>query len=112
MIINKNILFEATMRADATARYAVEGRWGYFPSISFGWRISQEDFMKDSPTWNNLKLRASYGLMGNDAVSNFDYLTGYNISSGFYMFDGKPFPIISSAGLANRLVTWETMKNC
>ena len=103
-------LFEATMRADATARYAVEGRWGYFPSISFGWRISQEDFMKDSPTWNNLKLRASYGLMGNDAVSNFDYLTGYNISSGFYMFDGKPFPIISSAGLANRLVTWETMK--
>ena len=98
------------MRADATARYAVEGRWGYFPSISFGWRISQEDFMKDSPTWNNLKLRASYGLMGNDAVSNFDYLTGYNISSGFYMFDGKPFPIISSAGLANRLVTWETMK--
>ena len=103
-------LFEATMRADATARYAVEGRWGYFPSISFGWRISQEDFMKDSPTWNNLKLRASYGLMGNDAVSNFDFLTGYNISSGFYMFDGKPFPIISSAGLANALVTWETMK--
>ena len=103
-------LFEATMRADATARYAAVGRWGYFPSVSFGWRISQEDFMKNSTDWNNLKLRASYGLMGNDAVSNFDFLTGYNISSGFYMFDGKPFPIISSAGLANALVTWETMK--
>ncbi|MDG1830386.1 MAG: SusC/RagA family TonB-linked outer membrane protein [Flavobacteriaceae bacterium] len=107
---DQKYLFEATMRADATARYAAEGRWGYFPSVSLGWRISEEDFLKDSSTWNNLKLRASYGVMGNDAVSNFDFLTGYNISSGFYMFDGKPYPIISSAGLANALVTWETMK--
>ena len=39
--------------------------------------------MKDNPIWNNLKLRASYGLMGNDAVSNFDFLTGYNIANSF-----------------------------
>lgn len=102
--------FEGIMRADATARYAQEGRWGYFPSLSFGWRISEEDFMKDNASWNNLKLRMSYGMMGNDGVSNFDYLTGYNISGGFYMFDGKPYPIISSAGLANILISWETMK--
>ena len=103
-------LFSATMRADATARYSVEGRWGYFPSLSFGWRISEEDFMKDNSAWNNLKFRASYGIMGNDAVSNFDFLTGYNIANGFYLFNGDPYPIISSAGLANALVTWETMK--
>ena len=103
-------LFSATMRADATARYAVEGRWGYFPSLSFGWRISEEDFMKDNSAWNNLKFRASYGIMGNDAVSNFDFLSGYNIANGFYLFNGDPYPIISSAGLANALITWETMK--
>ena len=108
--VDDTYFFEGTIRADATARYAQEGRWGYFPSLSFGWRISEEDFMKDNASWNNLKLRMSYGMMGNDGVSNFDYLTGYNISGGFYMFDGKPYPIISSAGLANRLISWETMK--
>ena len=103
-------LFSATMRADATARYSIEGRWGYFPSMSFGWRISEEDFMKDNSAWNNLKFRASYGIMGNDAVSNYDFLSGYNIANGFYLFNGDPYPIISSAGLANALITWETMK--
>ena len=66
--------------------------------------------MKDNSAWNNLKFRASYGIMGNDAVSNFDFLTGYNIANGFTLFNGDPYPIISSAGLANALVTWETMK--
>ena len=102
-------LFEAIVRADATARYSVDGRWGVFPAFSFGWRISEEDFMKDNTSWNNLKLRLSHGIMGNDAVSNFDFLTGYNISNGFYLFGGQPYPIIASAGLANALVTWETM---
>jgi TonB-linked SusC/RagA family outer membrane protein len=102
-------LFEAIVRADATARYSVDGRWGIFPAFSFGWRISEEDFMKDNSSWNNLKLRLSHGIMGNDAISNFDFLTGYNIANGFYLFGGNPYPIISSAGLANALVTWETM---
>ena len=92
-------LFEAIMRADASARYSVEGRWGYFPSLSAAWRISEEDFMADNSAWNNLKLRASYGIMGNDAVSNFDFLTGFNISSGFYLFNGVPYPIISKNNL-------------
>ena len=52
----------------------------------------------------------SYGIMGNDGVSNFDFLTGYNIANGFYIFNGQPYPIISSAGLANALITWESMK--
>ncbi len=108
--LKEKYLFEAIVRADASARYSVEGRWGYFPSLSAAWRISEEDFMADNSSWNNLKLRASYGIMGNDAVSNFDYLTGFNISSGFYIFDGIPYPIISSAGLANVLVSWETMQ--
>ena len=49
-------------------------------------------------------------MLGNDAVSSFDYLTGYNITSSFYLFGNSPYPIISSAGLANPNVTWESMK--
>lgn len=104
-------LLEVAMRADASAEYPPEGRWGYFPSISAGWRISEESFLKDHfPGINNLKLRGSYGVLGNDAVSSFDYLTGYNITSNYYIFGATPAPVIESAGLSNPDITWETMK--
>jgi TonB-linked SusC/RagA family outer membrane protein len=104
-------LFEFAMRADASAEYPPETRWGYFPSFSAGWRISEESFLKDNfSSVNNLKLRGSYGILGNDAVSSFDYLTGYTISTNFYIFGTTPVPIINSAGLANPNITWETMK--
>jgi TonB-linked SusC/RagA family outer membrane protein len=99
------------MRADASGEYPPEGRWGYFPSVSAGWRISEEAFVKDNfSAINNLKLRASYGILGNDAVSSFDYLTGFNIPGTFYVFGATPFPAINSTGLANPDITWETMK--
>ncbi len=104
-------IFEFAMRADASAEYPPAGRWGYFPSISAGWRISDENFIKDNfSSFNNLKLRGSYGVLGNDAVSSFDYLTGYVISTDYYIFGSTPAPIIASAGLANPNITWETMK--
>ncbi len=104
-------MVEFAMRADASAEYPPEGRWGYFPSVSAGWRISEESFIADNfSSINNLKLRASYGVLGNDAVSSFDYLTGYNITTDFYIFGATPAPVISSAGLANPDITWETMK--
>lgn len=104
-------LFEFAMRADASAEYPPAGRWGYFPSVSAGWRISEESFIKDNfSAINNLKLRASYGVLGNDAVSSFDYLTGYNITTNYYVFGSSPAPVINSAGLANPNITWESMK--
>jgi len=103
-------LFEFTMRADASAEYPPEGRWGYFPSLSAGWRISDESFIKDNfKAINNLKLRASYGILGNDAVSSFAYLSGYNITSAFHVFGTSPAPVIASSGLANPDVTWESL---
>ena len=103
-------LFEFAMRADASAEYPPQGRWGYFPSVSAGWRLSEESFIRDNiSAINNLKLRASYGILGNDAVSAFDYLTGYTISTNFYVFGSTPAPIIASAGLSNPNITWETM---
>ena len=103
-------MFEFAMRADASAEYPPSGRWGYFPSISAGWRISEEPFMKHKfRNLDNLKLRASYGILGNDAVSSFDYLSGYNITPNYYIFGTTPAPEIESAGLANPDITWETM---
>jgi len=103
-------LFEASLRADASAEYPSDGRWGYFPSVMVGWRMSEESFMKDNfSSLNNLKIRASYGILGNDAVSAFDYLTGYNITGNSYLFGSSPSPVISSAGLANPDITWEQM---
>ena len=102
---------EMAMRADASGEYPPEGRWGYFPSVSVGWRLSEEAFLKDNfSKMNNLKLRASYGVLGNDAVSSFDYLSGYTISTNYFVFGSSPAPVIASAGLANPNITWETMK--
>jgi TonB-linked SusC/RagA family outer membrane protein len=104
-------LLEATLRADASAEYPPEGRWGFFPSVSAGWRLSEESFIRENVSFiNNLKLRGSYGILGNDAVSSFDYLTGYTISTNYYIYGSTPAPIIASAGLANPDITWETMK--
>jgi TonB-linked SusC/RagA family outer membrane protein len=104
-------MLEFAMRADASAEYPPKGRWGYFPSFSAGWRISEESFLKDNySNLNNLKLRGSYGILGNDAVSAFDYLTGYEITGDYYIFGATPELEIRSSGLANPDITWETMK--
>lgn len=77
-------LLEVSARYDGSWKFPPNNRWGLFPSISAGWRISEEGFWKRSllsPILNDLKIRASYGLLGDDNVSGyaaFDYLDGYN----------------------------------
>ena len=103
-------LLEVSLRADASAQYPKEGRWGYFPAFSAGWRASEESFLKENfSALNNLKLRASYGVLGYDEISDFDYLTGYNISEDLYIFGTTPVQLITSSGLANPDITWEQM---
>lgn len=99
-------LFEANIRADASSRFAEGNRWGYFPSFSGAWRISEEAFMDDARSWlSNLKIRASWGMLGNqDALSSstgsgnyYPSINTYNISatypfagalnSGYYQSD-------------------------
>ena len=101
-------LIETILRADASAKFPKNGRWGYFPSISLGWIMSQEGFMKKLKAIDNLKLRASYGQSGNDAVGNFQYLAGYSLR-GSSILDNAPQPGIFTTGLANPLLTWEKM---
>lgn len=99
-------LFESILRADASAKFPSNKRWGYFPSVSLGWRISEENFMKRKNIFDNLKLRASYGVSGNDGVGNFQYLAGYQYGLT-YIIDGKTQQGIKSTGLANPNLTWE-----
>jgi TonB-linked SusC/RagA family outer membrane protein len=83
-------LFEANIRADAASRFQKDHRWGYFPSFSVGWRLSEESFMANTKGWlDNLKIRASWGLLGNqDALTDYyPYMNVYSVD-GTYPFGG------------------------
>jgi TonB-linked SusC/RagA family outer membrane protein len=105
---NKYIL-ETILRADASAQFPPDHRWGYFPSVSAGWRLDQENFMKNSSAVDELKLRASYGSSGIDALPNgitYPYVAGYSFG-GYYLFGNNTSLGIASTGLANPNLTWE-----
>lgn len=102
-------LLEGTIRIDESAKFSKDERTGVFPSVSLGWRISEEGFMKNSiPTLENLKLRASYSQTGKDAVGNFQYLSGYQYGD-LYLIGSEVSQGLQSTSLANPLLTWETM---
>lgn len=104
-------LLSATVRRDGSSRFAADKRWGTFPSISVGWRISDEDFFPTGVI-TNLKIRASYGELGSQNIGNYDIISGININNG-YNFAGVNSG--TSAGsivrnLANPNLIWETTK--
>ncbi len=102
-------LMEATVRYDGSPNFPKNKRWGTFPSISAGWRISEESFIKDNISWiSNLKLRGGISQTGYDGIAAYQYLTGYRFS-GLYVVNGKEVPALSSIGLPNTNITWETM---
>lgn len=88
-------LLELSARYDGSWKFPTNDRWGFFPSASVGWRISEEGFWKDSKiasVVSDLKLRGSYGMMGDDNVDGyaaFDYMSGYNYKNGGSVIDGK-----------------------
>lgn len=112
-------LLEAQFRYDGSFNFAPDKRWGFFPSVSAGWRISEEDWFKNNvPLVNNLKLRASYGLLGNDRmrVNNTDiqyqFLTTYGFDSGYTL--GDPVGLVKGIrpdGVPNPNATWEVLKS-
>jgi TonB-linked SusC/RagA family outer membrane protein len=100
-------LFEATARYDASSKFARGNRGSFFPSVSAGWNITRESFMESvKNTVSNLKLRASYGVLGNQNVGNFQYQTTYFNYASAYGFNNVP---VGGAGtlLSNRDLTWE-----
>ena len=107
-------LFQALVRFDGSENFPAAKRWGIFPGVSLGWRISEENFIKDNAPWlTNLKIRASYGEQGNDQISPFQYMTtyGYTSASSYKsMFDGKEANYIIPGAIPNPNVTWEVAR--
>ncbi|PUZ29931.1 SusC/RagA family TonB-linked outer membrane protein [Chitinophaga costaii] len=98
---------EVDFRADASSKFAKDHRWGYFPSISGGWRISSEKFFsRFANTINELKLRGSYGVLGNQNIQPYQYQTTYTVYNNMYGFNNSP---VSGTGFtfSNPDVTWE-----
>lgn len=102
-------LFEANLRADASSRFHKDKRWGVFPSFSAGWRISEEEFMESVDWVTNLKLRASYGTLGN--INNVGYYDYFQLlsSSADYNFSDTPVKGILEAQIPNKSLSWETV---
>ena len=105
-------LFTGTFRADGSSKFVKENRWGYFPSAAVSWVVSKENFLMEQNVLTNLKLRASYGLTGNNRIGDFDYLTAltFPVAGGYSYNNSTPSKgtIISSIG--NPLLKWETTK--
>ncbi len=103
-------LFEANFRADASSRFSKDNRWGYFPGFSAGWRLIEESFIKDLNLFSNLKLRASWGQLGNQIISGYwPYLTVIDQSNSLSYSYGENFaPGAAVTALVDENITWET----
>jgi len=99
-------LITATLRADASSNFNKDNRWGYFPSVSAGWRFIDEDFMKDQHILTNGKLRAGYGQTGNTSVGNRTQ-SNYK-SDNKYVFGSTGTNGMVITSLGNSDITWET----
>jgi TonB-dependent starch-binding outer membrane protein SusC len=107
-------LFTATFRADGSSRFAPSNQWGYFPAAAVGWRMSEEEFMKNISWLNNLKLRLSYGSVGNDGINSNLWLMKWaagtgNTNAGYSLNEVIQSTYVpASTALSNSDLKWET----
>lgn len=100
-------LVEANVRYDGSSKFDTGRKWGFFPSVSAAWRISNEDFMKSFTSISNLKLRGSWGQLGNQNIGNYRFTS--SVSSGYtYSFSNSLVSGYSQSLYANTDITWET----
>lgn len=107
---NDRYLVEANFRYDGSSRFAKGRRFGFFPSFSGAWRISEEDFLKGNDTFSNFKLRASWGKLGNQDIDLYQYIHTIQLGGGQedYSFNGQLASGAAQVALANELISWET----
>lgn len=102
-------LLEVSAREDGSSKFAPGHKWGFFPAVSGGWRVSEESFLKDKTSFlNDLKIRASYGVLGDDGSSTYQYLSGYNYPGANYVFNNTLVNGLGFRGLTNENLTWYT----
>lgn len=103
-------LFTASLRHEGSSKFGQNHKWGDFPAVSAGWRISQESFMRDLDWINDLKIRADYGVTGNqdfDSYLSINTMTGF----GYYYYNGRYFQVWGPGKNVNPDLKWEKGKN-
>ncbi|MDR2497866.1 MAG: TonB-dependent receptor, partial [Tannerellaceae bacterium] len=103
-------LLEFNLRADGSSRFSEQHKWGYFPSASLGWRITEEAFMQSQKVFSSLKLRASYGQLGNqNGLGLYDHIPQY-VTGGYYPFGNELAQWARMNNLPSAARTWETVE--
>lgn len=111
-IFNNKYIVEANLRYDGSSRFQSDTRWGFFPGVSVGWRLSEESFISNLGVFDDLKLRASYGETGNqEGINLYDYYQLISIGRGFpYPFgEGRQDQSAFLSGMVSLNRTWETV---
>ncbi|MBD5233213.1 MAG: SusC/RagA family TonB-linked outer membrane protein [Bacteroidales bacterium] len=103
-------LFTASIRHEGSSKFGKNHKWGDFPAVSVGWRISEEEFMKDISWINDLKIRADYGVTGNQDFGSYLSINTMN-GFGYYYYNGKYFQVWGPGKNVNPDLHWEKGKN-
>src|SRR5699024_9251420 len=105
---DEKYLIDFNARYDGSTNFPADDRYGFFPGVSAGWVMSKESFMQSANFIDNLKLRASWGQMGNDQIIPFQYLATYNLTQGAVFGTDKTIRPGTERGVEpNPNVTWE-----
>ncbi len=104
---NEKYLLTASLRADGSSTLAKGHQWGYFPSAALAWRVSEESFLKGYSWLNNMKLRTSWGISGNAAVSAYSTLTTLSSTPVYYYIGGSDLAGNLPSSMGNSDLTWE-----
>ena len=100
-------LFEANIRYDGSSRFKEGNKWGSFPSFSVGWRASEEEFLNDIVWLDNLKIRGSWGKLGNQNIGDYPYQATYTFNQN-YTFGGNIYSGIANTSLVDSDISWES----
>jgi len=106
--LDEKYLFEFNLRRDGSSRFAEEYKYGIFPSLSMGWRVTEEDFMSGVNWLDELKIRASWGTLGNQNIGNYPFVSGVSLGQN-YVF-GNDIPALGGALIngSNPRISWES----
>jgi len=104
-------LFTASLRHEGSSKFGINDKWGNFPAASAAWRVSEEDFLKEERSWlSELKLRADYGVTGNQDFGNYQSLLLYG-GYGYFPFNGSVYQVYGPATNVNPDLSWEKAIN-
>jgi len=108
---NNRYIVTASLRREGSSKFGANNKWGNFPAVSAAWRISEETFFKNNLSWvNELKIRADYGVTGNQDFGNYLSLLLYG-GAGYFPFNGQYYQVYGPSSNVNPFLSWEKSEN-